>query len=169
MEKLIGKMLDNRYEVLEVIGTGGMAIVYKAKCHRLNRYVALKVMKEEIAQDECLRVLKNDGILIIGAAGDRHLYDLKEAIYDEVRINEVRADLPSSMNLLEKSNVKYRIDIDNNEDIQRLFGMTPYKFRTSSKSFELLNSLDRINTEINVDFYVYKKSPLLFLAKAVIF
>ncbi len=55
MEKLIGKMLDNRYEVLEVIGTGGMAIVYKAKCHRLNRYVALKVMKEEIAQDEEFR------------------------------------------------------------------------------------------------------------------
>ena len=55
MEKLIGKMLDNRYEVIEVIGTGGMAIVYKAKCHRLNRYVALKVMKEEIAQDEDFR------------------------------------------------------------------------------------------------------------------
>ncbi len=55
MEKLIGKMLDNRYEVLEVIGTGGMAVVYKAKCHRLNRFVALKVMKEEIAQDEEFR------------------------------------------------------------------------------------------------------------------
>ncbi|MEA4920576.1 MAG: Stk1 family PASTA domain-containing Ser/Thr kinase [Clostridiaceae bacterium] len=52
MDKLIGTMLDNRYEVLEVIGTGGMAIVYKAKCHRLNRYVAVKVMKEEYAEDE---------------------------------------------------------------------------------------------------------------------
>lgn len=55
MDKLIGTMLDNRYEVLEVIGTGGMAIVYKAKCHRLNRYVALKVMKEEFAKDEEFR------------------------------------------------------------------------------------------------------------------
>ena len=35
----IGKMLDNRYEILERIGTGGMAVVYKAKCHRLNRMV----------------------------------------------------------------------------------------------------------------------------------
>ncbi len=55
MDKLIGKMLDNRYEVLEVIGVGGMAIVYKAMCHRLNRYVAIKVMKEEYAGDEEFR------------------------------------------------------------------------------------------------------------------
>ena len=48
---LIGKMLNNRYEVLEKIGTGGMAIVYKAKCHVLNRYVAIKILKDEFTTD----------------------------------------------------------------------------------------------------------------------
>ena len=41
----IGRMLDNRYEILERIGTGGMAVVYRAKCHRLNRLVAVKILK----------------------------------------------------------------------------------------------------------------------------
>lgn len=49
---MIGKMLGNRYEILEKIGEGGMARVYKAKCHLLNRIVAIKVLRPEFAADE---------------------------------------------------------------------------------------------------------------------
>ena len=55
MENYIGRLLDNRYEILEVIGTGGMAVVYKAKCHRLNRLVAVKILKDEYSKDEEFR------------------------------------------------------------------------------------------------------------------
>ncbi|WP_298032042.1 Stk1 family PASTA domain-containing Ser/Thr kinase [uncultured Dysosmobacter sp.] len=55
MDQYIGKMLDNRYEILERIGTGGMAVVYKAKCHRLNRLVAIKILKSDLAQDADFR------------------------------------------------------------------------------------------------------------------
>ena len=55
MDNYIGKMLDDRYEILEVIGTGGMAVVYKAKCHRLNRLVAVKILKDEYSKDEEFR------------------------------------------------------------------------------------------------------------------
>ena len=46
-----GMFLADRYEILEKIGTGGMADVYKAKCHKLNRYVEIKVLKPEFVED----------------------------------------------------------------------------------------------------------------------
>ncbi len=55
MNHYIGQLLDDRYEILEVIGTGGMAIVYKALDHRLNRQVAIKILKDEFSGDDEFR------------------------------------------------------------------------------------------------------------------
>ena len=54
-DKYIGQVLDARYEILELIGEGGMSVVYKAKDTRLNRNVAVKVMRDEMAADEEFR------------------------------------------------------------------------------------------------------------------
>ncbi len=48
---MVGTLLGNRYELLEKIGEGGMAEVYKAKCHLLNRFVAVKILKDELLKD----------------------------------------------------------------------------------------------------------------------
>ena len=61
----IGMMIGDRYEILEKIGTGGMSDVYKAKCHKLNRYVAIKVLKQEFSEN----AIENGFGVIIAAAG----------------------------------------------------------------------------------------------------
>ena len=55
MDQYIGKMLEDRYEILELIGSGGMANVYKARCHRLNRLVAIKILKSDLADNADFR------------------------------------------------------------------------------------------------------------------
>ena len=47
-----GMYISERYEIIDKVGSGGMADVYKAKCHRLNRYVAIKILKNEYASDK---------------------------------------------------------------------------------------------------------------------
>ena len=67
---LVGKYIGSRYEILEKIGNGGMATVYKAKCHVLNRYVAVKVLKEEFTTDE--EFIRRFNIEAQSAAGLTH-------------------------------------------------------------------------------------------------
>ena len=47
----VGMLIAERYEIIEKIGTGGMSDVYRAKCHKLNRFVAVKVLKQEFSEN----------------------------------------------------------------------------------------------------------------------
>ena len=51
MDRFLGKILDDRYQMEEIIGSGGMAIVYKAWDEIAERYVAVKILKDEFAKD----------------------------------------------------------------------------------------------------------------------
>lgn len=52
MDMFLGRVLGNRYEIIEKIGEGGMALVYKAQCRLLNRFVAVKVLRPEYVEDD---------------------------------------------------------------------------------------------------------------------
>ena len=82
MDQYVGKMLDNRYELLELIGSGGMANVYKTKCHRLNRLVAVKILKSELAQDaEFRRRFRDESLAVakLSHANIMSVYDVSSS------------------------------------------------------------------------------------------
>ncbi len=109
------------------------------------------------AEVEFCRALKENGLLVVVTAGKNHLYGLKKAIYDTVHTNESRADMPQNMLLEEKHNVAYKIQLDNSEVIRNLFSMTPYSYRTSEKDMQKLLALTSLETEVEVDIFVYRK------------
>lgn len=82
MDQYIGKMLDNRYEILECIGMGGMAVVYKTRDHRLNRLVAVKILKPELAQDAEFRRRFHDesqAVAMLSHANIVSVYDVSQS------------------------------------------------------------------------------------------
>ena len=79
-------------------------------------------------------------------------------LYDEIYLNEERADMPSdNFKLVKKENLFFKINLRSNEDIRNLFSMTPYYYRTSQKDKEKLNSLSSLESEIEIDFFIYRK------------
>lgn len=85
MDQFIGKMLDNRYELLELIGRGGMANVYKAKCHRLNRLVAVKILKSDLAENAEFRRRFRDESLAVAQLSHANIV----SVYDVSKSDEL--------------------------------------------------------------------------------
>ncbi len=102
-DKYIGKLLDNRYEILQVIGTGGMAVVYKALCHRLNRYVAVKILKDEFAKDEEFRTRFREESHAVAMLSHPNIV----SVYDVSRSNSIEYIV---MELMDGMTLKQYID-----------------------------------------------------------
>ena len=107
---------------------------------------------------EYCRVLKPGGVLVVVGAGEEHLYELKKAVYDEVYLNDSRADLPDHMELLERRRVDFTVSLTTPEEIESLFSMTPYYYRTSAEGFQRLRALTALTTRAQADLYIYRKN-----------
>ena len=109
-------------------------------------------------EQEYLRALKSDGIILVVHAGKDHLMGLKRALYSTIRENDARADLPAELALVCEEELKYDITVEGKENIQSLFAMTPYYWRTSQNDAKKLDGIDTLTTEIDVIFSVYRKN-----------
>ena len=113
------------------------------------------------APAEYARVLKSGGHLIVAGAGERHLFGLKELIYDDPYLNDPRRDLPAEgdgLRLLEVRNVTFTVTVDDPDHREALFSMTPYYWRTSREGHSRLAAAETLTTEVSFDLHIYEKA-----------
>jgi 23S rRNA (guanine745-N1)-methyltransferase len=94
----------------------------------------------------------------VAYAGPEHLMGLKRVLYDTTKENDGRADLPKKMQLVDEVRVHYSISVESQAQIQNLFAMTPYYWRTSPSDSEKLKTLTRLETEVDMMFGLYRKN-----------
>ena len=112
------------------------------------------------APAEYARVLKTGGHLIVAGAGERHLFGLKQVIYDDPYLNDPRRDLPAEddgFTLLEIRNISFVITVTDPAHREALFSMTPYYWRTSRAGHSRLAAAEALTTEVSFDLHVYRK------------
>lgn len=107
--------------------------------------------------DEFLRVLKNGGVMIMAIPSENHLWELKQAIYDTPYKNEVKPYDLEGFSLAEKRRISYRITLGSQKDIQSLFSMTPYYYRTGKREQERLAALEKLEMQVDFELLVYHK------------
>lgn len=109
-----------------------------------------------IAMDENARVLKSGGIFIKAGPGPRHLYGIKEIVYDKPYLNPLKTVEHPDFILLDELTVKDVIRLEG-DDIRNLFEMTPYTHSSPHAGKERLYALDRLTTEIEFRVEVFQR------------
>jgi Methylase involved in ubiquinone/menaquinone biosynthesis len=107
--------------------------------------------------EEFSRVTKKDGYVIAVTPGKRHLYEMKELVYENPYENAEEGYLLPDFNLVESVKVTTKIILKSNEDIVSLWKMTPYYHKTNQSANQKLFSCDKIETVIDFMVNVYKK------------
>ena len=111
-----------------------------------------------LALEEFLRVLKPGGRFLYVVPSERHLWQMKEVLYDVPRPNEVKLTPYEGFRYLEVAEVRDTITVRGQEHIHALFQMTPYYWKTPKSGAERLAQLTELTTEIAFDIHVYEKA-----------
>lgn len=108
-DSLVGRVLGNRYEILEIIGTGGMATVYKARCKLLNRMVAVKVLKESLKDDPDIVKKFNTESQAAASLSHHNIVSIYD-VGDDDGINYIVMEYVDGITLKEYINRKKKLD-----------------------------------------------------------
>lgn len=108
-------------------------------------------------EKELLRVLRPGGRLLTVVPGRRHLYGLKQAVYERPYENDEALPAAETLRLLGTERLEGRIRLRSQEDIQAVFRMTPYYYRSSPADRAKLEGLETLDTEIGFLLAEYEK------------
>ena len=109
------------------------------------------------AAEEFYRVLRPGGFLLMATAGENHLWEFKNYIYQNPYRNVPRRDMLRGFEMIDVIQLAYQIELQSAEDIQALFSMTPYFWKTSRKDAERLQGLQQMETTAAFDILLYRK------------
>lgn len=107
--------------------------------------------------EEIARVLKSGGFWVRAYPLENHLMGLKRAVYDTPYANEVDRSVPQGFELFERDELHEKIELKSNADIQNLFAMTPYYYKTSRADQQKLDKIEQLTTEIEFGVDIFKK------------
>lgn len=110
-----------------------------------------------IVPSEFARVIKKSGIFMAAVPSKRHLYGLKQAIYDQPYENEYTETEYAGFRFISRHSARDEINITDGKTIRELFAMTPYFWKSTKQSSERAASLNELRTEIGFDFLIYEK------------
>lgn len=110
-----------------------------------------------LAGAEYQRVLKKGGHLFRIVPGEHHLWELKQAVYEKAIPNRPEPKEIEGLSLIKERKVCFEITMEEKGDIEALFQMTPYYYRTSREDHQKLLALDRLKTRVEFSILIYKK------------
>ena len=110
-----------------------------------------------MAPEETGRVLKRGGRFIVAVPDREHLFGLKALLYDKPYKNEVEETAPTGFLEIERRRVRYPLTLNDTSDIQSLFMMTPYAYRTTSAGRDRLYGAKSLVTEADFSLFVYER------------
>lgn len=106
-------------------------------------------------EKEFSRIIKDEGYIVSVVAGENHLFELKELLYDTPYKNDEKAPETKELRLAEKRKFTAKVHLESNEDIMSLFKMTPYYYHTKDEDKAKLMSLDGLDITTEFVMFVY--------------
>lgn len=111
-----------------------------------------------LCPEEFARVLRPGGHFLYVVPSPRHLWEMKQVLYDRPYENGVKREDYPGFRWLEAVPLRYSVHLDRSEDVMALFGMTPYAWKTPRAGVARLKALTELDTEIGFDIHVYERT-----------